>query len=332
MLYDTNMSKHASHHPKKNAKKNGKKKKHQKPSIPPKNMDALNHMNRRITKTTGETVIFEEEKYMESMRSAGIEHSLAEEVRRMVMHDKHNLESTDALHAATERALLEQNEIALAAKYNLKRAIVELGPSGYPFEQYMAEVFRAYGYIANTNQRIQGKCVQHEVDIVAEQDGYRYMIECKHHHYSGAKTNVKVALYIHARFLDVLHTWIKNDDIHPEKAQAFLVTNTRMTTDAIQYAECVGMRVLAWHYPKGKSLNELIENKQIYPITMLPGVDGKIRKKLLDADIVLAADLQKYSIERLVKKTKLSPQVFERLRNEADALMADLAEQHTVSA
>lgn len=258
-----------------------------------------------IKKTTGEVVPFKEDKFYASMRSAGIEHSLAQEVLRMVTHEKNNLISTDALHSATQQVLVEKNELALAARYNLKRAIVDLGPSGYPFEQFIAHVFKAYGYQAKTNQTIQGKCVQHEVDVVAEKEGMRYMIECKHHHFSGAKTNVKVSLYVYARFLDVSQTWSIQDGKSVDQYKPWLVTNTKMTSDAIAYAECVGMKVLAWHYPRHKGLNELIEFKQLYPVTVLPYLSKKINRALIENNIVMAAQVKEYQPDALGNVLKI---------------------------
>lgn len=260
-----------------------------------------------IKKTTGEVVPFKEDKFYTSMRSAGIEHSLAQEVLRMVTHEKNNLISTDALHSATQQVLVEKNELALAARYNLKRAIVDLGPSGYPFEQFIAHVFRAYGYEAKTNQTIQGKCVQHEVDVVAEKEGMRYMIECKHHHFSGAKTNVKVSLYVYARFLDVSQSWSIQDGKSVDQYKPWLVTNTKMTSDAIAYAECVGMKLLAWHYPRHKGLNELIEFKQLYPVTVLPYLSKKINRALIQNNIVMAAQVKEYQPDALGNMLKIKP-------------------------
>lgn len=258
-----------------------------------------------IQKTTGEKEKFKEGKFMQSMQSAGVDHSLAQEVIRLVVHDKNNLTSTDALHSAAEKALVKKDALASAARYNLKRAIIDLGPSGYPFEQYVARIFNAYGYKTKTNQIVQGKCISHEIDIIAKRDNRHFMIECKHHHYAGAKTKAKVALYIYARFLDVLETWSKQEGTNHDQHVAWLVTNTRASADAIAYAECMGMKVLAWHYPKNKSLNVFIEDKGLYPITVLPRLNKKSKTVLLKNNIILVSDLLEFSPEQLIKLTHL---------------------------
>ena len=278
-----------------------------------------------IKKATGDTEQFEEEKLLDSIVSAGVDHSLAQEVIRMVTHDAYNLETTNRLHYATEQALLSHKAIASAARYNLKHAITKLGPTGYPFEEFIARLFQRFGYTTQTNQIIQGKCVTHEIDVLASRkEGDRmkhYMLECKHHHYHGAKTNIQVALYTYARFQDVVNAWCQDTHCDPEQHTPWIVTNTRVTKQAIEYAECVGMQVLAWHYPKKAGLGALIESQQLYPITVIPNLPSKTRQQLLRNKIVLLEDLQKYSIPHLERKTGLSLEEVSNLMNMAHAIL-----------
>jgi len=96
---------------------------------------------------------------------------------------------------------------SIAARYNLKRALMELGPAGYPFEQFVAHIFSAQDYETIINQIISGNCIDHEIDITATKASKHFMIECKFHNRTGLKTNIKVILYIQARFEDVRTEW-----------------------------------------------------------------------------------------------------------------------------
>ncbi len=277
-----------------------------------------------VKKTTGEKEAFAEDKLYSSIISAGVEHSLAQEVLRMVTKDKNQLKTTDSIHAATEQALLKKEAVHLAAKYNLKRAIVDLGPSGYPFEQYIARVFQAYGYKTETNQMLKGRCVTHEIDIVARRGRNHFMIECKHHHFSGAKTKLQVALYTYARFNDLLEVWSREEGTKIEHHRAWLVTNTRATKDAIAYSNCVGMKVLAWHYPKNKGLNRYVEYKGLYPITVLPQLGKRAKQAFLKNNIILITDMQNYNIAELVKLTRLNKKQVQFLHHAATKLLTDV--------
>lgn len=274
-----------------------------------------------ILKTTGEQELFKEKKYLQSMRSAGIEYSLAQEVMRMVERDKHNLRSTDSLHSATERSLVKKANLAAAARYNLKRSIIDLGPSGYPFEQYIARLFQAYGYSTQTNQILPGKCVQHEIDVIARRDDLHYMIECKHHQYSGAKTKIQVALYTYARFQDIVERWAVQEGSRTDQHVPWLVTNTKVTADVITYANCVGMKILAWHYPERQGLNEFIEKNKLYPVTVLPNMSAKNQQTLVRTNLILLSDIAALTPKQLRDKTKFSPAVISKIFETASQLL-----------
>ena len=54
---------------------------------------------------------------------------------------------------------LREHRQGVAARYSLKRAVLDFGPSGFPFEAYLAELFRREGYTASIDQIIRGACV-----------------------------------------------------------------------------------------------------------------------------------------------------------------------------
>lgn len=268
--------------------------------------------------------MFDEQKLYGSMESAGIEHSLAQELARMVRQDQNQYNTTNKIHFAVESALMKKQAVAEAARYNLKRAIVDLGPSGYPFEEYIARLFTVYGYSTQTNQMLQGKCVIQEVDVVAKRGKKHFMIECKHHHYPGAKTNLKVAMYTYARFLDVSEVWWQQDIMGDHQFGAWLVTNTKVTQHAIAYANCMNMKVLAWHYPKNKGLNELIEAKQLYPVTVIPNLTASEKKLLIKNHYITLQDLLSHDVSQIRKATKLKREVVDHLVHVAGEVLTTI--------
>ena len=54
---------------------------------------------------------------------------------------------------------------------------------------------------------VKGHCVNHEIDVIAEKEDYRFMIECKFRNLPGTNCDVKIPLYIQARFKDVEQQW-----------------------------------------------------------------------------------------------------------------------------
>ncbi len=183
-------------------------------------------------------------------------------------------------------ALLGEQHKA-AARYSLKRAILDFGPSGFPFEAYLAHMFQKEGYTTLIDQIITGKCVQHEVDVVAKKDTTTLYVEAKFHNSIGFKTDLETALYVKARLDDIAAGGPENS----HSMRGMLVTNTKFTSVAITYAQCADIELLAWDFPEKHNLHDRIEAANIYPITALTTLNKQDKLTLLDKKIVLCNDL-----------------------------------------
>lgn len=258
-----------------------------------------------IVKASGEKEKFSKEKLYQSLKRAGAGQKLAEQAcREVVKSIRPGMSSKKVLEQVT-RCLQKKNPI-LAARYNLKRAIMELGPTGFPFERYVAEILKEYGFSTKVGKIVKGHCLNHEIDILAQKKNKHFMIECKYHNSRGSRSDVKVVLYTYARFLD-----IKKD-----RNEAWLVTNTRCTSEAVRYSRCVGLKIISWRYPKNESLEYLIEKRGLYPITVLPSLTKYTKERLAQKRIILAKDLLKYSANDLVRMVGVSLSIAKKLKEE----------------
>ncbi len=240
----------------------------------------------KIIKSDGKSANFDDRKLVRAMRRArvddGVAKSLIEEISKMIRPGTSTQEiHTRALH------MLEQRDPVGAARFNLKHAMLALGPSGYPFEHYFAQIMKAYGWSTQVGATVPGRCIEHEVDIYAHRGGEKRAVEAKYHNRAGGKTDVKTALYVHARHLDLT----AND----ENIVGALVTNTSFTQDAILYGECVGMKMKGWNYPKDEGLAKYIEQKELYPITVFSHLKQHAVSKLTKDGIVMANQLCRLS-------------------------------------
>ncbi|HIG94532.1 MAG: restriction endonuclease [archaeon GW2011_AR13] len=261
----------------------------------------------QIIKASGKKEEFEPLKIQNTIMQAGASEKLAKDVLKKILDeykDKNKVQSKAILNKIID--LLQEKNPDIAARYDLKRAIMNLGPSGFPFEVYFSKILENHGYQVKVGQILQGKNITQEVDIVAE-NKLRYMIECKYHNKLGIHTKVNVAMHTYARFLD-----LKNQFDYP-----WLATNTKCTTDLISYANGINMKITSWQYPKKENLKALIEEKALYPITIIRSIDESSKQKLHEADIVLAKDLALYDIEELKIKTKLSKETLKIILKEA---------------
>ncbi|WP_392537254.1 ATP cone domain-containing protein [Legionella sp. 227] len=236
-----------------------------------------------IIKSTGEKVPFNPHRIYRSLKRVGADESLINKIVNEVTQSVVDGMTTHEIYRIAFRLLRNQSK-ALAGKYHLKRAIMQLGFSGYPFEKYVAELMRHQGYRVLNNQITKGYCVNHEVDVVGERQNEHVFVECKYHNRLGLACDVKITLYIKARFLDIEQAYNKKPG---ETIQGWLVTNTRFTNDAIQYGQCAGLHLISWDFPEKGSLKELIEFSGLYPITCITNFTKAEIETLLAENILL---------------------------------------------
>ncbi len=268
-----------------------------------------------ITKTSGKKELFNITKFEKSLRNCGAKPNTINRICKQIQKIKP--QTTKELHRKTIQLLKKEN-LGIAARYNLKKALFELGPAGFPFEKYVAELFKAKGYTTRLNQLMVGLCVNHEVDIVVEQDKHHDMVECKFHSRMGKKTDIKVTLYIQARFEDICAAWEKNPHDKHEIHHAWVATNTQFTSEAIKYGTCVGLKLLGWNYPKKDNLPQLIDQLGMHPITALTTLNKRQKKEFIHEGFVLCSQAPQYT--GLLIKFGFSDQKIANLVSEAEAV------------
>jgi len=241
-----------------------------------------------IAKADGQLEPFNPEKLISSLMRAGAEHPLALDISRDIEADLYNGITTQEIYRRAFSKLRDARRGA-AARYSLKRAILEFGPSGFPFEAYISELFRAEGAQTQIDQIIKGACVEHEVDVVVKKDGVITFVEAKFHNAAGFKTDLKTVLYVKARLDDIAAARKNKGAVEPMRG--LVVTNTKFTSVAAQYASCAGVEVLSWEEPAGHNLHDRIDASGIYPVTALTTINRREKMALLSQKIVLCRAL-----------------------------------------
>lgn len=234
----------------------------------------------QVKKASGELEPFSEKKVISSLLRAGADTALSDKIVAHVKKELYESIPTQKIYSHIFELLKKEQSPSLG-RYNLKKAIMDLGPTGYPFEKFVAALLQHSGYRVETGVEVRGRCVTHEIDVIAQKDDQRVMVECKFHNQPGTRSDIKVALYVKARF----------DDVTAIFTHAWLVTNTKLTSDAIQYGECAGMKLIGWSYPSSGSLQDLIEESGLHPVTCLTSLSQNQKQTLLSSNIVLCRDI-----------------------------------------
>jgi hypothetical protein len=240
-----------------------------------------------ITKSDGTTEPFEVSKLLGSLKRSGADEATAERISRDIEKEVRPAMTTSEIYAHAF-AHLSCERHGPAARYSLKRALLDFGPSGFPFEAFVAELYRSEGYHASIDQIIKGGCVEHEVDVVAVKGDETIYVEAKFHNSPAFKADLKVVLYVQARIEDIVAAG------HPG-AKGLVVTNTKFTDMAKRYAECRQLALLSWDYPQGATLHERIDRAGLYPITALTTLSKREKTALLSDKIVLCNTLHDHA-------------------------------------
>lgn len=245
-----------------------------------------------VVKATGERETFQLSKLERSLSNAGAQpdiiNSVIEELEESGLFTAGM--STKKIYREAYR-LLKQKSFRIAGRYKLKEALLELGPSGYPFEILISELYRTMGYKTKVGRIVKGECISHEIDVIAEKNNEYLMMECKFHNRQNHRCNVTIPLYVRSRFLDVKSSWIKQPELQQKNFSGWVVTNTRFTSDAAEYSKCIGLKLLSWNFPKDNGLKDLIGRTGLHPITCLSEIDKSEKQLLLKNNVVLARQI-----------------------------------------
>jgi hypothetical protein len=248
-----------------------------------------------IVKSNGAKELFDQKKLTNSLQKSGAsEEEITQTVEFVVKNLKGDMSTGDIYALAYKELKAHRKYNPNAIRYSLKRSVMELGPTGFPFEQFVARIFGEIGYQCQTGVFIQGKCIEHEVDILAYNDTEVICMEAKFHNEPHLKSDVKVALYVKARFDDLLGQDIKIGESYRKINKAVLITNTNFTDNAYQYVECSStFELMSWNNPADKNILYYIETYNLYPVGIIPELSRKEIDQLVGQGILLCSDLKK---------------------------------------
>ena len=270
-----------------------------------------------IIKASGDKAPFQVEKLISSLQRAGAKKTVIEQIVKKIEKVIYDGMTTKQIYQMAFKMLKGKSRVS-ASKYKLKKAIMELGPTGFPFEKFVGKILEQEGFQAKVGVIVQGHCVQHEVDVAALKDNKHFMIECKYHSDQGRTCNVKIPLYIQSRFLDVEKQWQKQPGHQTKFHQGWVYTNTRLTTDAIQYGTCMGLGLVSWDYPNTNSLKYRVDKSGLHPLTALTTLTKAEKTKLLNEGIVLCKEL--HESPKLLEKIGVPKSRHKNVLEDSEAL------------
>ncbi|MFH1178499.1 MAG: restriction endonuclease [bacterium] len=272
-----------------------------------------------IIKADGLNEVFDPVRLVSSLERAGAGEHTAERITKMITNTVTPGTSSKEIYTRAF-SLLRKETKPVAARYALRRALLELGPSGHPFEDFISHLYRKEGWQVETRKILQGKCVAHEIDLYAShpEQGMTLAAELKYHNDPAYKTDLKVALYVKSRFDDIFACDETTSTCHIDRG--LLVTNTKFTSEAIAYAECAGVELLGWGYPSDNNLFIRMSRAKVYPITTLTGFSRAEKRILIEHNIIAVDNIM--LDRRVLSSIHLSPSRVGEILAEAEGLLA----------
>lgn len=237
----------------------------------------------KIRKKNGDYQEFSIEKLKKSLKRSGATDENIKKICDDIQNNIHKITSTRKLYRKAFTLLKKLEKSKVIFRYTIKKAINDLGPSGFPFEKFIAGIYRSLGWSkVRTGVKVKGQCVTHEVDMVAEKDGKKIVSEIKFHNKAKIKTDLKVILYVKERDDDLQRAGFFEDK-QPIKS---LITNTIFSENVKRYGECVGMNLVSWDYPRDYNLHHMIMESELKPITCLTMINKTQKRELAENGFV----------------------------------------------
>ena len=201
--------------------------------------------------------------------------------------------------------------------FDLRKGISLMSPKP-EFEMFVRVLLAHHGFEVKPNLILRGKCGLREVDAIASKDGVTYFVEAKHHLSYHALTGLDESRIARAVLEDVTEGFmLGRTDLKIDRAM--IVTNTRYSEHAIQYGDCRKILQIGWSSPQNRGLQEIIEAKELYPLSCLRGLKSEVRLRLVEFGVVLIKQLLGENSFALARKTGLSQETLKELMEKAQS-------------
>lgn len=252
-----------------------------------------------VTKWDGRREPFERRKLLRTLRRLRASEAVAEEIVAQIEGRLYEgIATKEILDMAF--GLLEERKPSVALMRDLKTALGRMKPQP-DFEEYVRILLRAKGYSVAPNRVIQGFCVTHEIDGIAEKNGETTYLEVKNHSAPHIRTPFGVTLAAKAKWDDIQRGNEKGVN-ETSFDRVLIVCNTRLTQHAKRYAKCMGIDHIGWNTPKGEGLDAIITDTNLYPVTILKTLNAEEHGRLSEAGIITLDQLLDRGLDKISMK------------------------------
>lgn len=268
-----------------------------------------------VTKADGTRQLFDREKVVRTCLRMGASRKIADDVAERVEKRLHDGMPTSKILQMTFR-LLRTYKPAIRHLLDLRRGL-SLMDSKPEFEIFVHLLLAHNGFEVTPNRIVAGKCVEHEVDAIARKGGVTYFVEVKHHVNYHTPTGLDESRIARAILEDVAEGF-KFGSCDLKIDRAMIVTNTRYSEHARRYGKCRNILQIGWNSPANLSLQNMIEEKNLYPLSCFRGLKREIKTKLVRSGIVLIKQLLEEKPSSLARKSRIPKETLKQIIEKAE--------------
>ena len=270
-----------------------------------------------VTKANGSRQMFDKTKIVKTCMRMGATRKDALEVADKIEKRLYNGISTAKILKMLFQ-FMRRYKPHVSQIYDLRKGI-SLMSSKPEFEIFIQNLLSHNGFEVSSNRILKGKCVEHEVDGIAKKNGVTYFVEAKHHVNYHQFTGLDESRIARAVLEDVTEGYdLGRGGLKIDKAM--LVTNTKYSDHATQYGVCKGILQVGWSTPANLSLQSMIEEENLYPLSCLKGLSLDTRLHLADSGVVLMNQVTEEDTLALARKTGLPHEVIHKLKAKVEPL------------
>lgn len=273
-----------------------------------------------VTKADGSRQLFDREKVVGTCLRMGVSRETAEEVVDKVEKRLYDGISTRKILQMTFR-LLRSRKPAVKHLVDLRRGL-SLMDSKPEFEVFVQALLAHNGYEVSPNRILPGKCGEHEVDAIAKKDGVTFFVEAKHHVNYHTPTGLDESRIARAILEDVTEGF-ECGSCDFKVDGAMIVTNTRYSDHARRYGKCRNILQIGWRSPSDLSLQSIIEENNLYPISCIRGLKRATKTKLVNKGIVLMKQLLEETPATLARKTGIPKETLKQLMAKTETILTN---------
>ena len=272
-----------------------------------------------VTKADGTRQLFDREKVVRTCLRMGASRKIADDVAEKVESNLYDGISTSKILQMTFR-LLRRYKPAIRHLLDLRKGL-SLMDSKPEFETFVQILLAHSGFEVTPNRLLTGRCVKHEVDAIARKDGVTYFVEAKHHVNYHTLTGLDESRIARAVLEDVTEGFeLGKSSLKIDRAM--IVTNTRYSEHASRYGKCRNILQIGWSSPTALCLQNMVEVKNLYPLSCLRALKRETKTKLVNSGIVLLKQLFEEKPSTLARRTGVQKETLKQIIEKAKTSIA----------